>query len=183
MKLTKIMPKQKKGSALDILVFIVLAFVIVMFFALWVYGFGEITDALTSIDVGGSDINVSGAAQDTFGQIEPAQRNALHLLSWVMIISMAITILLSNFLVKSHPSFFVVYLMIVIVGIITSAYIANHYETLMTDPLLGATISEFTGASYIILYLPIWVTIIGLLGAIFLFAGIMRDAGAGGGIA
>ena len=52
----------------------------------------------------------------------------------------------------------------------------------MTNDVLGTTISEFTGASFIMLYLPIWTAVIGIMGAIFLFAGILRDADLGGSI-
>lgn len=169
---------KKKASIIDPLLWIVLAFVIVMFFAAWIWGFGLLTDTLTGIE-GTETVNISDAAQDTFGRIEPAQKTGLHVLSYVMIFSMALTILLTNYLEKVHPAFFVAYLFVLVGAIIASVYISNEYETLMASALLGSSLSEFTGSSFIILYLPVWVTIIGLFGAIFLFAGIMRDAGMG----
>lgn len=177
-------PMNKKGSILDIFIWIIVSFIIVIFFAVWIYGFNSITNTLVGIkDSGGSmNISVSAAAQDTFGKINPAQTSGLHILAFVMIFMMGLSILITNFVVKSHPVFFIIYIFIIIAAVIVSVYISNEYETLMTDPVLGETISEFTGASFIMLHLPLWSAVIGIFGAIFLFAGILRDAGVGGSI-
>jgi len=97
-----------------------------------------------------------------------------------MIFISGISILVTNFLVKTHPAFFIVYIFVVIAAIIASVYISNQYETLMTDNVIGTTLSEFTGSSFIMLSLPIWTSVIGIFGGIFLFAGILRDREAGG---
>jgi len=182
MKLTKInLNKNKKASMIDILIWLVVSFVTITFFALWVYGFNEITTKLVSI-TGSSQVNISDAASKTFGVVNPAQTTGLHVLAYVMIFISGLSILISNFLVKSHPAFFVVYLMVIIVAFIASVYISNQYEVLMTNEIFGSTISAFKGGSFIMLYLPIWTAVIGIFGAIFLFAGILRDRGAGGSV-
>jgi len=183
MELRKIkLRKNKKAAITDILIWLVVSFVTVLFFALWVYGFNEITDTLTGIDTGSSTVNISDAAQETFGEVNTAQTAGLHVLAYVIIFISGLSILVTNFMVKSHPAFFLVYLMVIITAIIASVYLSNQYEDLMTNDLLGATISDFGGASFIMLYLPIWTTVIGLFGAIFLFSGILRDRGMGGSV-
>ncbi len=184
MKLRKIKIKKenKRGAIVDLLIWLVVSFVVVLFFAAWIYGFDRLTDVLVSIDSGNPSVNISSAAQDSFGQINDAQTKGLHTLAYMMIFIMGISILLGNFIVKAHPAFFIVYFLVVIVAIISSVYISNQYELLMTNPVLGTTISEFKGASFIMLFLPIWATVIGIFGMIFLFVGIPRDVGAGGSI-
>lgn len=176
----KIQKMNSKGSIIDILIWLVVSFVIVMFFALWVYGFNLITVELVAIDATiGNDTSFSSIAQDTFGVVNTQQTTGLHLLAFVMIFMMGLSILITNFLVKAHPAFFIVYLFIIIVAFIASVYLSNQYESFMTDNLLGETIRDFKGASFIMLYLPIWTSVIGIFGAIFLFAGIIRDSGSG----
>jgi len=99
-----------------------------------------------------------------------------------MIFAMGLSILITNFLVKSNPAFFIIYLFVVIVAIIASVYLSNQYETFMTNEIIGTSLSEFTGASFIMLNLPLWTTVIGVFGMIFLFAGILRDRGLGGSV-
>jgi len=171
--------KIKKGSIMDIFVFIVVAFVAVLFFAIWIYGFDILTDTLTGIQ-GTESVNISEHASNSFGIINPAQTSGLHIISFALIFAMALSILISSFLVRSHPVFFVVYIMIVIAGIVVAVPIRNSYEDLMIDSTLGTTISTFKGSSFIILNLPTWVTVIGVFGAILLFSGIMIDRQLGG---
>jgi len=171
----------KRGSILDIFIWIILSFVVVVFFATWMWGHNIITTTLTSIDTGDSNINVSDAAVKTFGQVNSALA-WLRILAWVIIFAEILTIIISNFYVNSHPIIFIPYLFIIIAAVMFSVYISNYYETLISNDLLGSTITSFTGGSFIMLNLPLWTTIVGFIGLIFLTIGILRDRQLGGGI-
>jgi hypothetical protein len=177
MKLKKI--TNKRGSMLDLLVWVVICFVTIMFLGLWLYGFDKLTDALTSIDSTGSSINISKHAEATFGVIN-SKMNGLHAIAFIIMFSLALSILIGNFMIKAHPVFFIVYIFIVVIGMIFSVYVSNAYEDLMGHDEIGSTLQGFTGGSFIMLHLPLWVTVIGLVGAILLFAGLSRDSEFGG---
>jgi len=183
MKLRKIV-EEKKGSIVDLLIWIVIAFVVVTFFGLWIYGFDRIETTLAGIPntTGTINISISDATSKTFSIIKPAQETGLHVLAYTIIFILAISILVINFLEKSNPAFFVLYIFVLLGAIIASVYVSNEYESLLTNDILGVTFQEFTGASFILLYLPVWVTVIGFIGAILLFAGILRDRGLGGSV-
>lgn len=174
----------KKGSIMDLAIFMIIAFVIVVFFGLWVYGFNQITETLGEMNQSLGIINttISEISADTFGRVNTAQTTWLHILAFVMIFSMALSILLHNFLVKAHPVFFILYVFVTIGVFMASVYISNYYEELLTNPVFGSTLLAFRGATFIMLNLPIWIAIIGIFGAVLLFAGILRDAGTGGGV-
>jgi len=182
--------KNKKGSILDLFIWMVVAFVIVLFFGIWIYGYGILSDTMSNMNLVinisntgyGLGVNVSATSDQTLGVVNSVQKNALHSLAFIMIVMMGLTIFLTNFLVKSHPAFFIVYVIVVIAAIICSVYISNQYESLMSNEVLGETLSEFTGASFIMLSLPLWVAVIGIFAAMFLFMGIIRDSGAGGSV-
>lgn len=182
LKKIKVISKNKKGGILDLFLWIILSFIIILFFAGWIYGFNLVTEQLTSIEAEVLGNNISDIAQDTFGKINPVQTRSLHILAFVMIFIMGISMLITNFMIKSHPVFFVLHLFVIIVAIIVSVYISNEYEELLTNRALGATLSEFTGATYIMLFLPLWTTIFGIGSSILLFSGILRDSGAGGSV-
>ncbi len=172
---------KKKGSVIDILIWLVVSFTVVAFLGLYIYGFDQLTDVLVNID-DGSGLNISGAANMTFGQLRTHQTPGLHTLAFVMIFSLGLSILVSNFVVKTHPAFFIVYLMVMITAIIVSVYISNQYESLLTDATFGATFQAFKGASFIMTWLPLWTTVLGMFGALFMFVGMMRDRGTGGAV-
>jgi len=178
--------KNKRGILADLVLWLAISFIAVIFFAFWIYGFNSITEKLGEIDqpiLNNPDNTIANVSGQVFGQINTAQTDSLHIIAFVLIFFTALSIPVTAFIQKSHPVFFVVFILIIIVSFMMSVYISNEYESLMINEVIGETLSEFTGASFIMLNLPIWTAIVGILGGIFLFSGILRDAGAGGGIA
>jgi hypothetical protein len=181
----------KKGSILDIFIWMAIGFIAILFFAVWIYGFNILTNTLGGLTGGiienprepGNSTSIANISAQTMGKVNNVQTDSLHVLAFVMLFINAVSIPITYFVQKTHPVFFVFFLFVIIASFIASVYISNQYETLMTNEVIGTTLSEFTGASFIMLNLPIWVTIIGIMGAIFLFAGILRDEGTGGSIA
>ncbi len=184
MKLRKIQIREmnKKGSAIDILVWMVIAIGIIMFFGLMLYMWNKMTDVMVNLP-STSKVNISDAVSKTFVPVNTAQNTWIPILGYVMLFSMALSILFSNFLVKAHPAFLIVYVLITIGAIIASVYLSNYYETFIQNPEFAESFqTRMKGGTFIILNLPYFVTVIGLFGAIFLLMGILRDRGAGGGI-
>lgn len=172
----------RKGSIFDLIVWIVVITIMLVFFAGFYYGFGIMKDQVTSIVIPNSPINISQAGEDTFGQVHTGLAS-LKWIALVITISMIISIMVSNFLVKAHPVFFIVYIMMTIVGVFLSVYIANAYESiLVSSNPISTTLQSFTAMNFIMLHLPIWTTIVGIMGAIFLFIGIIVDRDQGGSI-
>ena len=172
-----------KGSLFDIIIWLIVIFVMFIFFAGFMYGYNLLTaEVVNTVMPPESLINVTDAGQDTFGQINTGLAS-LRWLALVIAVSMIISIMVSNFLVKAHPVFFIVYILIIVVGIVLSVYLSNAYETILTSSNpLASTLESFTAMNYIMLNLPIWTTIIGILGAIFLFIGVTFDSQQGGSI-
>ena len=173
----------KKAQITAILVWMAIAFITVLFFAVWVYGFNIVTEKISGIDTQiGVNETVGSIGTSTFGKINSQQTTGLHFLAFAMIFMSAISILISHFVIKAHPVFFVVYLFVIIGAVMGATLISNVYEGLMNSGVLATTLDGFSGASFIMLNLPLWVITIGIFGSIFLFAGIIRDSGAGGSV-
>ena len=181
MNLKKIHIKKmnKKASVADIIVWIVICFVVVMFLGMWVYGFDKMTTALTSIDSTGSSINISKHAEATFGVVN-SKMTGLHTIAFIIMFSLALAILISNFMVKAHPVFFIVYLLVIVIAVIFSVYVSNAYLDLLGHEEIGSTLQAFRGANFIMENMPLWTAVIGFIGAVLLFAGISRDREFGG---
>jgi len=173
---------KRKGELFDIFIVLILIFVVFIFFAGFLYGYNLLTNGILNTVQTSSSINITQPAQQTFGQVNQGLAS-LRWLSLVIVVSMIISIMVSNFLVKAHPVFFIVYLLIVVVGIVLSVYLSNAYESILTSSnALTETLQSFTAMNFIMLHLPIWATIIGIMGAIFLFIGVTVDREQGGSI-
>ena len=168
------MKLNKKGSLIDVVVWSVLAVITILVLGVLVFAFVTITNHLGAIgEVGNMDM---GEITDlTFGQVTPNIMVWLPRIALIILVVSAFSILLHNFLVKAHPAFFITYFFMTIAGVVVSAYLSNQYMALLDNPTLGETLQTFVGANYIMQWLPYWVTVIGIFGAIFLFIGIIRD--------
>lgn len=170
----------RRGGLLDLIVLMIIGFVAVLFFAGWIYANNQLTDTL--LNVNSPNANITDATEKTFVKINESLAG-LKWLAAAIIFGSILGIMVSNFLVKAHPVFFVPYILFTIISVIFSAYISNAYESILSSGILASTIQEFTFANFFFLNLPVWITIIGLAGGIMLFIGITVDREIGGSIA
>ena len=161
----------KKGSIMDIFIWIIMGIVLLVFFGSMLYAYNEIEEGFMSTD----DELIQNATQNTLGQVNSALGPGLHTMAFVIIFVSGISILIHNFLVKAHPAWFITYVFISIVAVIFSVYISNAYTNMLDNEVIGQSLAGFAGANFIMQWLPLFTTVIGLFGAVFLFMGIIRQ--------
>ena len=166
----------KKGGALSIILWIASVMVILFFLAGYLYAHNLFTNALLSAGatVDNNVVNLTSAVQNVVVPINSAM-NSLHWISFILIACLAFSILIENFYIRRHPVLFFVHLIIVIVGVVVSIYVSNAYETLLASGTLASTLGGFTASSYVALYLPLWVALIGIFGLVLLVINANRD--------
>lgn len=161
----------KKGGFTDLFIFIIMAFILVVICGVFIY-LGNVTEAKlheTMDPMSTAKINHTEIIDSTFGDV-PDALSTLYWNSILIIVGMIISIFIGSYLVTTKPVFFIPYFFVMLIAIITSVGISNAYEQIATDPTLGSTFAQFIGSNFIIANLPIWVTIIGFIGAIIMFA-------------
>lgn len=172
----------RKGSAFsDLFVLIAVLMVAVFLFAGMVFGTRQVNSALSDIDLVVLGSNVTLASDVTFAKIDTAMGG----MKWVALsvfFGMMIAIFISNFLVKAHPVFLVVYILLTVIAVVFSTFVSNSYETMLASGVLAETLQSFSPTNFIILNLPTVITLIGFIGALFLFIGVTVDKQQGGGL-
>lgn len=187
MKLSPIKSKKKmnkKGAVTDLFVWLIISFVIVIVLGAFYFMGNKINDKIeekipdiqASI---GENHNATQIVEDSIGAI-PRSFEAFKWISVMLMVGMLLSLVLSGFLVKIHPAFFVANLFLIIIAVVVSVPLSNTYETLYLDETLGATFTGFYGASYIWLNLPIWVIVAGFLSLIVSFISMSRGDSLGG---
>lgn len=176
--------KNKKGVISDLFVFMIVAFVLVIFTAIMMFGATKAEQEIyNNIDVFqdavGEGNNASEIVDQTFGRV-PDSYEALKWINAMLIIGMFISILVHSYLVRIRPVFMVPYILVTIIAIIVSVPLSNVYEQLYENPTLASTFTGFFGQTYIFLNLPIWITIIGLIGGLIMFVNIVKQGQYGG---
>jgi hypothetical protein len=171
----------KKASIMDGIIWIIIAFITLFVLAGLYYFHMQVYDGLTSVGTIGN-LNVTNITKDVFDPITDNMVQGLNIIAFIILAGGAFSILIHNFLVREHPAWFIIYFLMAILAIIVSAYISNEYMALLGNDVIGSTLSEFTMGNFIMQYLPYWSAVIGILGAVFLFIGSLRDRELGGGI-
>jgi len=171
----KFIPKKnKKGAFSDLFLLMIFALVIIFISVLFIY-MGNITKDKLHDTIGNMDLhdtngnNASQTIDNTFGDAT-ASYQALTWIAVFLIVGMILSIFIGSYLVTTKPVFFIPYLFIVIIAIVVSVPMANSYEKIMTTPTLADTFTQFAGANWFMLNLPIWITIVGITGGIIMFS-------------
>lgn len=178
------MIKNKKGFVGDIFVFMLVAFILSLMAGIFLYlGYAALDELHDHTDIIqkaiGSKDNATTVINDTFGKVP----NAYESLKWItvmLIVGMFLSILITYFLVRTRPVFFIAYLLVWIIAIIVSVPLSNAYEIVYQTPVLASSFTGFYGQTYIMLHFPIWVTIIGGLAGIILFVNLIKQSQYGG---
>ena len=177
--------KNKKGNATQLFVFLVVAFVLVIAVVIMYFvATTTYTELLSKADViqtalGDSGENATDVINNTFGKVP----NAYQSLKWItvmLIFGMMLSILVTSFLVRTRPVYFIAYLFLWVIAIIVSVPISNTYEVIYQTPTLAEAFSGFWGQTYIFLNLPIWIAVIGALAGIVMFVNMVRQSQYGG---
>ena len=160
----------KTGGFTDLFLFMIFSFTIVLICGIFIYMGGDVLEKTheTMDDMTFGDANTSQVIDDTFGAVNRSYQ-ALYWISVFLMVGMVISIFIGSYLVTTKPVFFIPYAFITIIAIIVSVGISNAYEQVIADPTLASTFAGFIGANFIMLNLPVWVTIIGIVGAIIMF--------------
>ena len=162
--------KKKRGAFTDLFLFMIFAFAILLISGIFIYIGAtvntELHEKMDTMEFG--DANTSQVIDQTMGKVNQSY-NSLYWISIFLMVGMVISIFIGSYLVTTRPVFFIPYAFITIIAIIISVGISNAYEQVIADPTLASTFAGFVGANFIMLALPIWVTVIGIVGAIIMF--------------
>lgn len=161
----------KKGGTSDLFIFMIVAFTLILMCVIFIFLGNKVTSEVHSKldNQMYGDKNSTEIIDQTLGKVNNAYQ-ALVWIAWFEIIGMVIGIFIGSYLVTTKPVFFVPYIFIVIIAVIVAVALSNAYETLMQTEMLAETFAKFYVSNFIMLKLPIIISIIGFVGAIIMFA-------------
>ena len=126
--------------------------------------------------------NMTEAADITFGAMYQSAQS-LYMVCAVYVLALAVSIVITNALVKMNPMWFFAYCLLSILAVIFAAPISNAYQALLANtdfyklPGMAATQNGLTGFSvvnWIIVNFPTFILAGSVLGAVTLFINIIR---------
>lgn len=177
--------KNKKAQSefspmIAIIALIAGSFALVVFFALWLYAFGILTETILNVP-STSAVNLSDAGQKTFAHVNNGLQS-LKGIAFLLIMGQVIVILAINLSRSSNPLLFGAFVLMNMVAVVLSVIISNAYEGLLGNSIIGTSLSSFVSVTFIMLHLEIVTTVIAFVGVIFLLINISRDREMGGSV-
>lgn len=85
-------------------------------------------------------------------------------------IGTTIAALVGAILIRSHPAFFFISIIVMMVQIFVAMALSNTWDAMITDPNFAAAHAQFTTANFVVGNLPIFILIAVILIAIVLYA-------------
>lgn len=148
----------KRGDVTTILFILVFLFIASMGSLIFHYTWSKLGDAVQPA-FNSSTANVSNASGKINIVMEKttAATNMLDYVFLVIFIGSTIGIIVTSFLIQTHPAFFIFFIIVMSITVILAVVFSNTYETLEEKSIFNETISKFPMTSFIMDNLPVWI--------------------------
>lgn len=170
--------KNKKGMATGVIFFIIaFALVFMVLLGIIIFATNQVNDALMSEDFMAGQVNFTNATASTIGQFTSGLNNSANLIGAGVLIAMFLGMMIGAFLTrgKSTKIFIAVEIIILLIAFMLSLYLSNAYqEIIMVDDLSSTFTDTMNVGSSLMLKLPLFVIVFGIITLIISYASIPR---------
>ena len=152
----------RKGGAQDIFMFGALAFAFAITCIVAFYVVGQVNPLLKS-KIGSKPTNIS--INGTLDRWEQSTQS-LDFALMGLVIGLILAIIISSLLVRLHPAFFFIMVIMLILAIIVAVPLSNSYEDIAAALAIGGS---FTITTFIMSNLPLFVAVVGVTAIVISF--------------
>jgi hypothetical protein len=160
--------KQKKGELTDILIFIITLFILGVGLFIFMFIIPHITNGLK---LAGMNMSTEGA--NAIASMETLGTSTLNNGFLILFIGLVMSIMVTSFMVRTHPIFIFLYLIFLGITIMLSFYLGNIYHTFITNPAFDTETFRYTTSSFsnwVFNYIAEITVAVGLLSIIIIFS-------------
>ena len=169
--------KDKQGDLSDIMVVLLITTFLAVSFIVVLYANSKVKEVIET-----TELNNTAAAPSILEAFDVVNSTTVQNGFGTMMGLLIIGILVSSFLVRIHPAFLFLYIIILAFTMFTAVFLGNMYDDL-TDVDELATIAEDQSIiNYFMEHIVIITLAVGALSMIIVFAKIFSTPGGGGGI-
>lgn len=173
----------RKGNFLDLAVLMIFFFIIIVVILSVYFISGRIgTEMHRVLD----NITLTEGDSTNYSDIISNSVDSTHTsfgifkwLSIVLFIGFAIVLWLSAWMVNTHPVFMIIYIIGLVATIILSVGLSNVYQMMSENAQLTATLGEFSMLGILMVYLPLWISVVGFIGLIIMFVRFKKGGDSG----
>ena len=156
---------QKKGSARDVIVIVVLFFVIAVGLFIVNYSSKQVIQGITSVPI----VNDTPGISEVFDNTQDAVNRADYLV-FAFLIGLLISLVITGYYIGGNKIFMVLYFIFIILAVLVSMVLSNAWNNITTELIFGTTINNFPISDHILSNFAIYTAGFGFVGLIAMFA-------------
>lgn len=164
MELKKLI-KNKRGDVTDIVVFMIVVATLAISFIVVIYANNEIRSVISD-----TALNESPSADSILSSFENLNNNTTQNGFIFMFAIFIVAIMLSAFLVRFHPAFIFLYILILGITIFVSLYLSAVYDIFEESPIFSSITSQQSKISFVMNNFEFIILAVGILSMIVAFA-------------
>ena len=150
--------KDTRGDVTDMLIFLILIFVFAIILFILTFVISEISEGLRT---GGLNNTVEGT--DAIDQLDSFGVRGIQRGFFLLFVGFIISTLLTSFLVRTHPIFMFLYILVLGITIFIGTFLGNAYNALVTNPIFS---EQLISQTLFILVMDNIITILIAVGAL-----------------
>ena|SRR3990167_2612922 len=155
----------KKGTVQDVAVATVMFFAVVILFFVVTYSYGAFVDkAINNTNINSSDTSVQ-AFQDSKTLTE-----RLDYVAVVLLFGLTLAIIITGWFVGGNQLFAFIYFIVLVILIAVSAVFSYVWNQVSTKAMFAVTLTKFPVSDFILQNFPMFITVIGFIGMMVMFA-------------
>lgn len=156
----------KKASIRDVVLASIMLFAIGISFVIIYF----IADTTVDNLILNPEINASSQSVTSFKSIEKIQ-SRMDYIFLMMFVGLTLGIIITSWFVSGNPVYLFVFFIILIIGVVISAILANVWDDIgIKAPIFATARANLPITTHILNYLPYYVSILGVLSMITMFA-------------
>jgi len=152
-------------AATDVLIIGALLFALTIVGFVVYFGANAATTQMMALPL----INSSAPTMEVLHTVE-TNSNRLDGFLFAIFIALTLALWITGYFVGGHPIFMIIYFVVIVVAVIAAMIMANTWELVSTASIFGTTVNNFPIMNHVLLNLPLYLAIIGLVGLILMFA-------------
>jgi F0F1-type ATP synthase assembly protein I len=163
--------RNKKADVVSIIYILVFLFLASIGALIFHYTWGKMADAVTpAFNSSGGNVSNYSEEVNTIMQKSKEATNILDYVFLVVFVGSIIGMILTSFTFNSHPAFFILFVIILVITVILASVFSNAYETVEEKSIFNETKTHFPITSFIMDKLPLWIIVIGFTSILIIYA-------------
>ena len=168
--------KNKRGDLTDIILFVVIMFFLAVSFVVVLY----VNDILKVEIIEGTELGNTSAAASILESFNTVNQYTTQRAYAMMMGLLLISVVASAFLVRLHPAFMFIYIIMLAFTLMVGVFLANAYDEIIQEPEFAALASNYTMIDFFLNNLILIVLVTGILATIVAFSKIFPALDLGG---